>query len=776
MDGPEGERIGFSIIEDVGRIISTSANADQTLQEVVRLVARKMGVDVCSIYLLERDRHCLTLVATVGLNPDAVGRVCMNIDEGLAGLVLEESAPLLVQNPTCHPRYKHFRDSGEERYCSFLGLPLIYHGEMLGVLVVQTERADTLKETDIPLFSTIASQIAGAAAYAVLLRNLKRTEEETAGLKERLEQAEKTRSERKERKKGPLRGIPVSPGFAEGYAFFYRETLGFSDVYFREIDNVPLEITRFEAALKEAENQIFHIFYDFQEELSPGDAAIFQAYLMYLRDGGLKKRVIDTIRKGYAAEYALKETILDYTKVFSRIEDPYLRERGHDIEVVGKRILDNLLGFNEEVHSFKKNTILVAANISPAELIRFRQENLKGIVLTKGGETSHVTILARSFEIPMVIGVPGVQNEVREDGLVIVDGTSGYVFPNPSRLVVREYQRMENEKIRRNERLDGLRTLPATTLDGFHVRMGANIGLLSDLDLVEKYGADHIGLYRTEFPFLSRARFPSEDEQAHLYRRILKGAGGRQVTIRTLDVGGDKFLGYMDYPREDNPYLGWRSIRVSLELTDIFREQIRAILRASTSGPLQILFPMITSVTEIREILAILEQEKEILARQGIPFDADIPAGVLVEVPAAVEILENLLKYAAFVSIGTNDLIQYVLAVDRNNQKVAPLYNPMHPAVIATIARVAAVCRERGVPAEICGESAADPRLAYLYMGMGIDRLSMNAAAVPVVKDLLRKTTRSGAEETLREVLREEEATGIARLLEERIGPPAVQG
>ncbi len=775
MDAPEGERNSLSIIEDVGRIISTSANADQTLQEVVRLVARKMAMDVCSIYLLERDRHCLTLVATVGLNPEAVGRVCMNIDEGLTGLVLEEMSPLLVRNPARHPRHKYFQESGEERYRSFLGLPLIYHGEMLGVLVVQTEDSEGLREGDIPVFAAIASQIAGAAAYAVLLRNLKRTEDETAGLKEQLQQAEKARADKKEMRKGPLRGIPASPGFGEGHAYFYRETLGFSDVYFREVDNIPLEVTRFEAALKEAENQVFHIFYDFQEDLSPDDAAIFHAYLMYLRDGGLRNRVVETIRKGYAAEFALKETVLEYTKVFSRIEDPYLRERGHDIEIVGKRILDNLLGLGEEIRTFQKKTILIAANISPAELIRFRQENLKGIILTKGGETSHVTILARSFEIPMVIGLPGLQNEVREDGFLIVDGTSGFVFPSPTRLVIREYQRLESEKIKRNERLDGIRTLPAETLDGFHVRMGANIGLLSDLDLVEKYGADHIGLYRTEFPFLSRARFPSEDEQTHLYRRILKGTGGRQVTIRTLDVGGDKFPTYLDYPREDNPYLGWRSIRVSLELTDIFREQLRAILRASASGPLQVLFPMITSVTEVKKILAILEEEKEVLSRQGIPFDREIPLGILVEVPAAAAILESLLKFVSFVSIGTNDLIQYVLAVDRNNPKVAPLYSPLHPAVIATIARVASVCRERGVPVEICGESAADPKSAYLYLGMGIDRLSMNAAAVPVVKDFLRKVKRAEAEETLREALLLEETEDVSRLLEERIGPLAEQ-
>jgi phosphotransferase system enzyme I (PtsP) len=509
--------------------------------------------------------------------------------------------------------------------------------------------------------------------------------------------------------------------------------------------------------------------------MSADDAAIFHAYLMYLRDGGLRNRVVETIRKGYSAEFALKETVLEYTSVFSRIEDPYLRERGHDIEVVGKRILDNLLGFSEEIRTFKKKTILIAAAISPAELIRFRQENLKGIVLTRGGETSHVAILARSFEIPMVIGVPGLQSEIREDELIVVDGNSGLVFPNPSRLVIREYERLESEKIRRNERLDSLKTLPAVTLDGFEVRMGANIGLLSDLDLVEKYGADHIGLYRTEFPFLSRTRFPSEDEQAHLYRRILTGAGGRKVTIRTLDVGGDKFPAYLDYPREDNPYLGWRSIRVSLELADIFREQLRAILRASASGPLQILFPMITTVTEMKEIRTIMEEEKEILSRQGIPFDPDIPAGILVEVPAAVEILGSLLKYASFVSIGTNDLIQYVLAVDRNNQKVAPLYDPLHPAVIATIARAASVCRDRGVPVGICGESAASPKSSYLYLGMGIDRLSMNAAAVPVVKDLLRKVKRPEAEEALREVLKLEEAAEVSRFLEERIGPLLAQ-
>ncbi|HYA14764.1 MAG TPA: phosphoenolpyruvate--protein phosphotransferase [Syntrophales bacterium] len=762
---------GISIIEDVGRIIADSSGPVQTLREIVRLVAEKFCVDVCSIYVFDEDKKCLSLVATYGLSEEMVGKIKMRLNEGLTGLVIEGMRPVFVKNPARHPRFKYFEGSGEERYHSFLGLPLIYHGEALGVLVIQTVDESAIGESDISVFSMISSQIAGEAAYANLLRDMKKMPEktdETVGLS--LDSQRETFS--KAAKKELLKGIPVSAGFGDGHAHYFREPIGFSDVYFHEADDVDHEISRFENALKRSETQIERLCNDLKSELSSGDEDILHTYLMYIHDSGLKNKVIDYIKQRFAAEYALKEVISDYVRVFSRIEDHYLRERGFDIENVGRRILKNLLGLEEDdTRRFAKKTILIASSISPGELILLRQENLKGIILSKGGETSHVAILARSFEIPMVITSRVMFREIKEDDLLIIDGTSGLIFHNPPEVIVREYQRLENEKSQQIGRLEGLRQLKPRTRDGFEVKLGANIGLLSDLELVDKYGADHIGLYRTEFPFLVRERFPSEDEQMDLYRRILEAAKGKEVTIRTLDVGGDKFLSYVDYPREDNPYLGWRSIRVSLELRDVFREQIRAILKASAFGSLRILFPMISSVREIKDILSILNEEKERLRERHNPFDDKIKVGILLEVPAAVVILEKLLRYVDFVSVGTNDLVQFVLAVDRNNQKVAPIYNPLHPAVITTISDIASICKRNEKPMVICGEAAANPKCAYLYLGMGINQLSMNAPSVPIIKHLIRNVRQAQSREVLKRVQLMDDADEIDDFVHNIISP-----
>ncbi len=762
---------GISIIEDVGRIIAGSSGPAETLREIVSLVAGKFCVDVCSIYVFDEERKCLSLVATFGLSEEMVGKIYMRLNEGLTGLVIEEMRPVFVKNPARHPRYKYFEGSGEERYHSFLGLPLVYHGEALGVLVIQTVDETAIGESDIPIFSMISSQIAGEAAYANLLRDMKKTHEKTdgtAGLS--LDSQRETLS--RTAKKELLKGIPVSAGFGDGHAHYLRESIGFSDVYFHEADDVAHEISRFENALKRSEAQIERLCNDVKSELSSGDEDIFHTYLMYIRDSGLKNKVINYIKQKFAAEYALKEVISDYIRVFSKIEDHYLRDRGSDIENVGRRILKNLLGLeDDEPRRFARKTIIIASSMSPGELIMFRQENLKGIILSKGGETSHVAILARSFEIPMVIISRVMFREIQENDSLIVDGTSGLIFHNPPEIIVREYRRLEDEKSRQVGRLEGLRKLRPQTRDGFEVKLGANIGLLSDFELVEKYGADHIGLYRTEFPFLVRERFPSEDEQVDLYRRILEAARGKDVTIRTLDVGGDKFLSYLDYPREDNPYLGWRSIRVSLELRDVFREQIRAILKASAFGSLRILFPMISSVKEIKDILLILNGEKARLRERGVPFNDTIKVGILLEVPAAAIILEKLLRYVDFVSVGTNDLVQFVLAVDRNNQKVAPIYNPLHPAVIATISDIASVCKKSGKPMVICGEAAANLKCAYLYLGMGIDQLSMNAPSVPVIKHLIRNVEQAQSQEVLRRVLLMDDTDEIEYFVHDSISP-----
>ena len=756
----------------MGRSITNSSGPAETLYEIAKLIADRFYVDVCSIYIFDGEKNCLSLAATVGLSEGSVGNIYMSLNEGLTGLVIEELKPVFVKNPARHPRYKYFEGSGEEKYHSFLGLPLVYHGEALGVLVIQTVEETAINDSDIPIFSMIASQIAGEAAYVNLLKDLKKPLEKTDGRAERFSALQRGRA-LPVVKKDLLKGIPVSAGFGEGGAHYLRESIGFSDIYFHEADDVDHELSRFDHALKRSEAQIERLNTDVKSELSPEDKNIFHTYLMYFRDVGLKNKVTAYIeQQKYAAEYALKEVILDYVRVFSKMEDPYLRERGFDIENVGRRILKNLLGLeDDEPGRFIKKTIIIASSISPGELIMLRQENLKGIILSKGGETSHVAILAKSFEIPMVIISRVMLREIRENDVLIVDGTSGVIFHKPSEIIVREYQRLEDEKSQQGGRLETIRQLKPQTLDGFEVKLGANIGLLSDFELVEKYGADHIGLYRTEFPFLVRERFPSEDEQVDLYRRVLEAAKGKAVTIRTLDVGGDKFLSYLDYPREDNPYLGWRSIRVSLELRDVFREQIRAILKASAFGSLRILFPMISSVREIKDTLSILNEEKERLRERNVPFDDAIKAGLLLEVPAAAVILEKLLRYVDFVSVGTNDLVQFVLAVDRNNQKVAPIYNPLHPAVISTILNIVSVCKEKNKPVVICGEAAANPKCAYLYMGMDIDQLSMNAPSVPMIKHMIRNIEQDDAKEVLRRVLLIDDADEIEDFMDYVISP-----
>jgi phosphotransferase system enzyme I (PtsP) len=607
------------------------------------------------------------------------------------------------------------------------------------------------------------------AAYANLLRDIK----------EKTGQADKAANVvsgpeqgmvKSAAKKDIIRGVPVSAGVGDGHAHYLRESIVFSDVYYREADDVDHEISRFENALKRSEVQVERLCSDVRSDVSPGDEDILRTYLKYLHDLGLKNKIIAQIRQKNAAECALKEVILDYVRQFSRMEDPYLRERGFDIENVGKRILRNLLGFeDEDPKRFAEKTIVIASSISPGELINLRQENLKGIIVSKGGAASHVSILARSFEMPMVIVSRALLREIQENDLLIIDGMSGVIYHEPSELIVREYQRLEDEKARQYGRLEAIRTAKAQTPDGFEVRLGANISLLSDFELVEKYGADHIGLYRTEFPFLVRERFPSENEQVDLYRRVLTAAKGKDVTMRTLDVGGDKFLSYLDYPREDNPFLGWRSIRVSLELRDVFKEQIRAILRASAFGHLKILFPMISSVKEIKDALSIIDEEKSDLREKGIHFDDRIKVGLLLEVPAAAVILEKLLKYVDFVSVGTNDLIQFVLAVDRNNQKVAPIYNPLHPAVISIIRDIASVCRKNDKPMVICGEAASNPKCAYLYLAMGINQLSMNAPSVPIIKHLIRRVRFADARDVLAVALSMEDAEEIEELVNERV-------
>ena len=759
---------GISVFEDISRIIAGSVLPADALQKIVELVADKFSTDVCSVYLFDEKESHLVLRATVGLCRESVSKISMGINEGLTGLVLENMKPVFVADPSGHPRYKFFKESGEDIYKTFLGVPLVYHQNVLGVLVVQSVQEDAISKSDINLFTTIASQISATVAYSGLLEDLKKERQDRRDIEKKLLEEVEIHAEKipKKGKKGLIRGMPVSPGFAEGHAHYLGESIGFDQIEYEETEDVSSEISRLEAAFTRSQEEIIALT-KHVKDMSGQDEAILDAQVMALQDRSFKKKIIAHIKEGSCAEYALKKAVLKYVEFFSGMEDSYLRERGSDIEDIGKRVLRKLLGYEgSKPRQFTSKTVVIASDVSPIDLIGLRQDNLKGIVLSRGGKTSHAVILAKSFEIPMVIGVRDMLDTVKENDFLIVDGTSGLVFSKPPQVIIDEYARLKAEKANKFQRLDVLRDLEAKTKDGYEIKLGANIGLLSDLELVKKYGAEHIGLYRTEFPFLVRKEFPSENEQFLLYKKVVEGAEGRSVTIRTLDVGGDKFLSYLDYPKEQNPYLGWRSIRVSLELDDIFRTQIRAILKASAFGHIKILFPMITSAGEVRRIVSLLDEEKNLLEKRGAPFDTTINIGIMVEVPGTVKILDRLLHYVDFVSIGTNDLIQYTLAVDRNNQKVAELYDPLHPAVISTILDVVSICKKNNKKVSICGEAASNPRCAYLFTAFETDKLSMNPASIPVIKDLIRKVRLTDTKKALNRVLLMEDSGEITSYLD----------
>jgi len=748
----------ISILEDIFQTLKDSENPESALEQIVAKVARSLNIDVCSVYVYDPLENRLVLKATHGLSASFVDYIEMDTSEGLTGMAVEQMQPVLVVNPATHPRFKYYAGSGEERYTTFLGLPLIYHQKVLGVLVVQTLAENGIREKDIPLFSNIASQISATVAYTGLLEDMSARR---PGLRRRLPVMEISRSLPERPAPDYLWGDPVSEQVAEGYAHYLPENIDFDQVQCSLSDLPESEMERLNHAFERASGQIRQVART-GAGLSDQESAILDAHLMFLRDAGLKRKIKAQIDSGKCAEYALKQVILEYVENFRGMEDAYLSERAADVLDIGRRVLGHLVGVSGDPHEpMTRPTIVVASDISPVDLLAMRQPNLKAIVTARGGRTSHTVILARSLEIPIVIGVEHLFENVREKDYLIVDGSSGFVFVNPEEAVREEYARRQAENQQIRLRLSALRDLPAVTLDGVHVRLGANIGLLSDIPHVREYGADHIGLYRTEFPFLLRKSFPTEEEQVELYTRMLQKAEGRTVTIRTFDVGGDKFLSYLDYPKEDNPFLGWRSIRISLELEEEFRKQIRAILRSSAHGPVHLLFPMISGVEEIRKVIALVDSEKQALDEKGIEYDRQIATGIMIEVPGAAAILGRLLKYVDFVSIGTNDLIQYLLAVDRNNKKVGNLYNALHPSVIVTIAEIVNVCRQHHKPVSICGESASKQECLLLYVGMAADRISMTPSSIPAAKQFIRGIRYEDARCALDTVLEMEDVESI---------------
>lgn len=770
------QTLGLSTLEDISSIILHSHDLHETLDNIVSLVAKRMGSDVCSIYLLEDDQQTLVLRATKGLARTAVGKISMPITEGLTGLVIETGDLVSTDNAPAHPRYKYFKASREERYASYLGLPLIAQRRPLGVIVIQTVEPRTFTPDEISILRTITVQLGGIVQNARLLDSIQSKEQERAFYADELARLKVSRPAASEVSSPELTvvsqplslaGVPVSAGFSHGRVFILDR---FSDkvIQIAKVGSREEEQTRFQEAHEKVTIQTIYMEKRVSDLLSADDAAIFHTHLMILEDRSFTSKIHELISEGVGATRAVHEVVQGYVEVFQAMEDPYLRERSADMEDIGRRLIDALEGTDDNPVILKDKRVIVAEDIFPSDMALLDHDKILAIVTEKGNMYSHAGIMAKSLGIPAVVGVSGLMAAANVKDQIIVDGSSGHIYLNPSRHIRSEYLRLERERDSRLKELEPLKELPAITSDGVRISLKANIGMVSDVRTAVFHGAEGVGLYRTEFPYMARTSFPTRRDQTKLYTKVLEGFPGQTVNIRTLDIGGDKGLSYFNHPTEDNPFLGWRSIRVSLDETAIFKEQLAAILLSAKAGQATVMFPLISSVEEVLAVRRITDEVRDELRQEGYELPDSLPFGIMVEVPAAVQIIDRLAPLVDYVSIGTNDLIQYLLAADRNNPKIKQYYDPLHPAVLQAIKRVADVCLPLGRRVSVCGEMAADPMIALLLAGMGIREFSLSAPNIPLVKQAIRRCSIRRCRTLARGVLALDQASQVRAYLEKR--------
>lgn len=549
-------------------------------------------------------------------------------------------------------------------------------------------------------------------------------------------------------------GVGVSPGIARGTIFVYRPEEASPEPDPIQEAEIPAEIQRFEAALITTRAQIMELQEKIVQSIGAKDASIFDAHLLVVEDRTLIDEVLRTLtRDKVNVEYVFKTVADRYAKTLSEIDDPYLRERAMDIHDVTRRVINNLMGRgSRDLSAIKTPHILIAHNLTPSDTAQLNRALALGFATDVGSRTSHTAIMARSLCIPAVVGLHDISARLETGDHILLDGYNGLVIVNPNDQTLWEYGELEIRKTAVEEKLTRLRETQSTTLDGRHVILSANIELPEDAELAAASGAEGVGLYRTEFFYLNKSELPTEDEQFEAYRTVAEKVRPHGVIIRTLDLGGDKFMSSLNMPEEINPFLGWRAIRFCLERVDIFKTQLRAILRASASGNVKIMYPMISGIEELREANLVLEECRAELRKEGVPFNEDMEVGAMIEIPSAAVVADLLAKEVDFFSIGTNDLIQYSIAVDRLNEHIAHLYQPTHPAIIRLIQMTVEAGHANNIWVGVCGEMASEIALTPLLVGLGVDELSTGAALVPRVKKAVQSLDYNACRQLVEEI------------------------
>lgn len=758
---PDLKASTWSIHDFCANTLRRSSNVQVALADIVRYIASKLKVEICSIYLVDKTRENLVLEANFGLTAsDNSEKVKMKFTEGLVGLVAEKKAPIEVYDPQTHQRFKKFTFINEEKLKTFFGFPILSQSNLVGVLVIQTikkSKGNVIRGMNIPL---IAKEIGDAIGIARLTDSkIFEAPRENIG------------SDEAHKRSYFLKGKGASVGIAIGYAHFQN-----TDIYKLSISRdlfkgQDIEFLNLDKAIAQSRAELLQAEEKARNELGSEVSAIFKTH-MELLDDDLVNEIKDKIREEQPAGSAIEKVLVLYQKKFSESKNTYLQEREQDIIDIKNRLLksiyDDTSTFNLN-NGKNQNIILVAEQLLPTDIIQANVNNVKGFIQTSGGITSHAAILANSVSLPMVSGIQTSHEDIHEGDFLITDGFSGLVYINPNNEILNKYYELINDKKSKHTRPIAVKQ-PFYTKDKKLISIMANIGLFAEAKVAKDIGADGIGLYRTEFPFLAGESIPSEEVQFDLYKRTVEVMDGLPVTIRTLDLGGDKFPKFFQFPPEKNPFLGHRSIRVSLSMITEFKKQLKAIYRAAAYGPVKLMVPMISNLEEVLKTKKILEEVKEELVQERKKFNPDVEFGIMIEVPSAALIIDSLLEHVDFASIGTNDLIQYTLAVDRNNSQVSSLFQTMHPAILKLLKLVGQAGKIHKKEISICGEMAGNPLYAPVLIGFDIKKLSMTPRSIPATQAVLSNITYSNCKKLAENSLRHPTNEEVKKYLLDEIG------